>query len=271
MKGSQTVSNTIVFEENVRVHKQEAPFYDSIHFEIFNKTEQSRIQKQIETIRKILFERELFGFPILDFGCGTGNVTGKLLENGFTVTAVDSSEEMIKMLRRKFRRAIENGSLTTLVLSQNNAVPKGKFGAIILFSVYHHLFDTLYYVNEFAKILANRGLLLIEHELSDQYWHLRNQRLYRLYSSTSLVVNKLDLKLHGMSFPRINYRMSDIHAYKEDRIQWAEEIKSFRDLGFKIEDVKFYLLRRTRLPNPLYYFLNPIKSDNVSILASWDG
>jgi ubiquinone/menaquinone biosynthesis C-methylase UbiE len=40
----------------------------------------------------------------LDFGCGSGNVTSKLLELGWKVVAVDSSEAMLQTLRKKFQK-----------------------------------------------------------------------------------------------------------------------------------------------------------------------
>ncbi|MER7735459.1 class I SAM-dependent methyltransferase [Streptomyces erythrochromogenes] len=50
------------------------------------------------------------GAHILELGCGAGRVTHPLLERGFTVTAVDESQEMLDRMRgaRAIRSAIED-------------------------------------------------------------------------------------------------------------------------------------------------------------------
>ena len=162
----------------------------------------------------LLRRRNLTSLPVLDFGCGTGNVTSKLIERNVKVLAADTSKEMLEIVRSKFKKSIEGGQLQTMLLTRERPVPEGNFGAVILSNVYHHLYNTSDYIERFSRILPEGGLLLIDHEVSDEYWRLRRHRLYLLYLSTSGLINKLDRNLHGsgLGSRRIDYTIADIHS-----------------------------------------------------------
>ena len=46
-----------------------------------------------------------YGDPVLELACGTGRVTVALAQEGFSVTGIDNSEEMLKEARRKSAEA----------------------------------------------------------------------------------------------------------------------------------------------------------------------
>ena len=50
----------------------------------------------------------------LDFGAGTGNLTGKLLQMGYKVTAIDISMEMCKILEKKYKNYLESKRLIVI-------------------------------------------------------------------------------------------------------------------------------------------------------------
>ena len=83
---------------NRSVHKQEAPFYNAVHPEIFGGFEQSRITEDLDLIARLLKDDRV---RALDIGCGTGNLTLKYLKQGYQVTAVDIAPEMLEILRAK--------------------------------------------------------------------------------------------------------------------------------------------------------------------------
>ena len=98
-----------IYEENVRVHRFEAPIYERIHPEIFNHRVQQELQEDLSLVRKLLPSPNPFasfeGRPsALDIGCGTGNISVKLLKLGFRVTAVDISQEMLDVFQ-DFRKS----------------------------------------------------------------------------------------------------------------------------------------------------------------------
>lgn len=254
------------YEGNINVHRIESRFYDAIHPEIFNLTEQKRLLGKIDRVATLLESRHLNDLPVLDFGCGTGNVTGKLLDKRFKVVAADSSEEMINLVRRKFRPAIKSGQLQTQLLSMDHEVPSGTYSAAILFSVYHHLFDTLAYVRKISRVLPVGGILLIDHEVSDEYWRIRRTKLYHLFTLSSWALNKWDRSLHGVVIPDLDYTLSDVHTSESSRIKWDVELKGIAGLGFELQEMSFYLCRPTRLPNPSYVLLSRVISDSISLL-----
>ena len=71
---------------NVAIHDRMARRYDALHGEIFNTTEQARLQGVLSRAKDAVRSG---GMPILalDFGCGSGNLTRHLLGLGMKVTA----------------------------------------------------------------------------------------------------------------------------------------------------------------------------------------
>src|SRR3972149_10527865 len=94
--GTVTVTADTVKRENLRVHDNEARWYDRIHREIFNFAEQRRINKDITRIGALVPRGK-----VLDVGCGSGNLTLQFFAQGFDVTAPDISPEMIRGLEAK--------------------------------------------------------------------------------------------------------------------------------------------------------------------------
>ena len=71
----------------------------------------------------------------LDVGAGTGNLTGKLLQMGYKVIAVDISAEMCSILRRKYDAYLKSNKLTIVNSPiENLAFDVGKFDLITCYS-----------------------------------------------------------------------------------------------------------------------------------------
>ncbi len=162
-----------IYEENVRVHRFEAPIYERIHPEIFNPRVQQELQEDLSLIRKLLPSPNPFasleGRPLaLDIGCGTGNISIKLLKLGFRVTAVDISQEMLDIFQEKVKNLPEAGhNLNIICLDIDSFLAKeelSSYDCVMVHSVLHHLphySDTIYRV---SKLLSNGGLIYISHE-----------------------------------------------------------------------------------------------------------
>ena len=69
--------------------------------------------------------------PILDWGCGIGNVLGPLAAEYREVHGYDPSEESIKLARERVANAVLHG--------RPEDVPSDHFGAAILSGVLHHV------------------------------------------------------------------------------------------------------------------------------------
>ena len=62
-----------------------------------SKQEQKRITATLKTIDNQITNNQK---AALDVGAGTGNLTGKLLQMGYSVTATDISSEMYVILKK---------------------------------------------------------------------------------------------------------------------------------------------------------------------------
>ena len=73
--------------------------------------------------KEIDFLEEIFGVTfkpkkILEVGCGTGNYTKLLLERGYDVTAVDISEDMLKVAAEKCACKCIQGDISDIELNE---------------------------------------------------------------------------------------------------------------------------------------------------------
>ena len=87
-----------IHQANVTVHRSEANYYEALHPEVYSKKEQKRISDKLRMADKLVADNQKFA---LDGGAGTGNLTGKLLDMGYRVVAVDISPEMCAILQLK--------------------------------------------------------------------------------------------------------------------------------------------------------------------------
>ena len=89
-----------IHEANVTVHRFETKYYELLHPEVYSKQEQKRIDSILKTADKLVSDNQK---KALDFGSGTGNLTGKLLSLGHKVTAIDISAEMCAILKNRYK------------------------------------------------------------------------------------------------------------------------------------------------------------------------
>ena len=88
--------NEQIHQANVTVHRVEAQYYELLHPEVYSRQEQKRITVKLNKIDKQITNNQM---NALDVGAGTGNLTGKLLQMGYNVTATDISPEMCAILQ----------------------------------------------------------------------------------------------------------------------------------------------------------------------------
>jgi len=221
-----------IIQANVDTHQLEAPIYEAIHYEIFNPTEQKRLHAALTEAAK-----SRPSLRALDLGCGTGNMTEKLLALGFIVDAVDLSKEMIEVLRSKRKSDIESGRLKTHVGLLEHVGLEPGYGLITSYSVIHHLPDYLTTIHQCIRLLAPGGAYYIDHESLDP---TRQNPLYRalytLFGTLHAVLRFPYLvwrKILKTGFPtvykklrpNINYDMSDYWVH-EGRSVNAEAIRA---------------------------------------------
>lgn len=262
--GDYEVTEEEVLGANVSVHDMEAKSYDDIHLEIFNLVEQRRLLRSLKRGLSLIESNSTWA---LDYGCGTGNVTSKLLAFGFNVVAADISEKMLETIRRKFPQAFRSGRLMTyLVKDKSIDFPDGFFCFVAAYSVLHHLYDYMSAIKEMCRVLSDGGVLYVDHELADSYWKLRYSPLYEFYAGISDVANYAYVRyFRRKTFPVKDYSSADYRTRESTRIAWSTVKQFLIENGFSVHENK-YLLHRSFLPSPLYLLVS-FGKDSVSFIC----
>ena len=127
---SPDVRQAQVKKANIELHAIESHFYDGVHFEIFNETEQQHIDQTFAELRKRLPARG----TCLDMGCGTGNIARRENEIFDWVIGFDISRHMLLEAKRRVR------SLSLVCGDCENLPFKGgTFDFVSMYLTLHHL------------------------------------------------------------------------------------------------------------------------------------
>lgn len=99
---------------------------------------------------------DIKGKKVLDVGAGTGRLSLDLLSAGATVTAVDVSEEMLKLLKRK------NARIETVVGdAENLPFSNNTFDIVTAAFLVVHLKDPSKFFDEVYRVLKSGGKFLV--------------------------------------------------------------------------------------------------------------
>ncbi|HYH13506.1 MAG TPA: class I SAM-dependent methyltransferase [Thermomicrobiales bacterium] len=109
----------------------------------------------------------IVGDPIIEFGCGSGRILLQIAEDGYDVTGVDTSTEMLRLLEER-ARAIDGASVTAIQgdMRHELPLPPDTFGVgIFSLNGLMHLEtqrDQIAALREAARVLDPRGQLVID-------------------------------------------------------------------------------------------------------------
>lgn len=252
MLQNQTLKEKI-HQANISVHEVEAQCYELLHPEVYTTQEQKRITAKLQIVDKLVSANQKVA---LDVGAGTGNLTGKLLQMSYTVTAVDISSEMCQILRKKYQSYIESSKLTIV----NSAVEdldfeKGKFDLITCYSVLHHLPDYENALRCLSVFLKRGGVIYIDHEASPFYWKNEPSSLATIikgiYFHSNPILNSLYFQITGLKVPSINYYLSDYWHKKEHALEHTSIKQIFKEENYSFARRTDYYENSTWIPNPL--------------------
>ncbi len=136
--------------------------------DFFNKyapTWDEHMIKNTQTINKILDSAKVFsGVSVLDVACGTGVLIPDYLERKVkSITAVDISDEMIKIAEKKFK---VEPSISIICGDVLETELMDSYDCIIVYNAFPHFPEPQALINKLAKLLSPGGTLTIAHGMS---------------------------------------------------------------------------------------------------------
>ena len=115
---------------------------------------ESDFGKRVMGLEAAYLRRELSGCTkILDVGCGIGSIEQRLPE--LNVTGLDASEEMLIEARKRSDKAFVKGEASSLPFAN------GSFDAVFMVTTLEFLTDYKKALDEAARVLTNRGRLIV--------------------------------------------------------------------------------------------------------------
>jgi len=237
---------------NVAVHDRLARRYDAIHGEIFNDIEQARLG---DVLRRARHSVGTGNEPLeaLDFGCGSGNLTRHLLALGMKVTAADVSRGFLDLVTSRYPDVtthwMEGGSTAGLA--------EGSFDFIATYSVLHHIPDYLAACAELARVCHRGGVILIDHEASEEFWDADpvykefRQAVLRFDWGKYLTPSNYLHRLRRVFDPRYSNE-GDIHVWPDDHIEWTKITDLLARHDFEVVSEEKYLLYRRLYRREVY-------------------
>ena len=255
-----------IHEANVVVHRFEAEYYELLHPEVYGKQEQKRINSTLKMVDELVANNQK---KALDFGAGTGNLTGKLLRMGYKVTAVDISAEMCVILKKKYKTYLEAKKLVVINSPMEDvSFDNDEFDLITCYSVLHHLPDYVDTVRRLCVFLKKGGVMYLDHEASPFYWKDEPNTIANLvknvYFHSNPLLNAFYFEIVGLNVPSLDYTLSDYWHKKEHPLDNKKIEFVFKKEHFDFFKRIDYHLNGTWVLNPIFYLYKRICKPEMS-------
>ena len=261
---------------NIKVHNRIAAKYEKTHTEIYNDIEQARIARMIaRAIEAVGSDGN--SLKALDVGCGNGNLTAHLIEQGVYTVSADVSENFLQNIERAFAASKLS---ETLKLNGRNleSLADATFDMTAAYSVLHHVPDYLDLVREMCRVLKPGGVLYLDHEANESYFN--PSEAYREFikraTPKSALLRKYARLLASPPFyvrfvrKRLNPRYraeGDIHVWPDDHIEWDKIEKLLTSEHFEIIVMRDYLVYDSVYRKELYDHYQDKCSDMRVLIA----
>jgi ubiquinone/menaquinone biosynthesis C-methylase UbiE len=159
-KGKSTMSETQLFWDKI------APKYD-------NETKSYRELNEIMYKKIHQYSNKMFN--VLDCGCGTGTITIEIAKCVKTVTAMDISNEMLKIVKAKAEKSeIENIEYKQSDLVGLN-IGSNSFNTIFMNNVIHLVDEKEKTIRKAYDLLANDGYLISTTPCTGENYGIKNK------------------------------------------------------------------------------------------------
>ena len=173
------------------------------------------------------------GRRVLDAGCAAGRISVMLAKEGFEVTALDHSPEMLEEVKYTEKKAgVFCRDLVQGDLNERIPLPDESYDIIIADEVLWTLTNPENALNEFMRILTGTGCLIIID--SNKYLHMDDEEKSRSYAGRWKNVSESTLNLvYGTGCSRGS--LVDIHYHelplsKQKRPEW--DVEQMKKRGF---------------------------------------
>jgi 2-polyprenyl-3-methyl-5-hydroxy-6-metoxy-1,4-benzoquinol methylase len=245
-------------DANVAVHRFEAKYYELIHPEVYNRYEQKRLNSALRMVDRLVADNHGLTKRALDFGAGTGNLTVKLLQMGYEVTAIDISAEMCKILEKKCRSFLESKQLVVINSPIEDFILVDKFDLVSCYSVLHHLPDYVAVIQRLCGFLRKGGVMYLDHEISPFYWKnetiVAAQLVKLVYFHSNPLLNTIYFQIARINVPSLDYALSDYWHRKEHHLDHEQIKRIFEKEKFSFfKRTDYYLKFWTWILNPFFY------------------
>ncbi len=113
---------------------------------------------RLDRFRVPLMSQILPPAPVLDFGCGSGDLSAYLAEAGYEIHGVDRARAMIQRARKRFASPLMEFSEV-----QNAQLPffDGQFAACVSSSVLEYVAPLAIYLTELRRVVKKGGVALV--------------------------------------------------------------------------------------------------------------
>ncbi len=248
-----SLSREDILQHNLVLHENTAEQYDQIHYYLRNRFEQRCLWQDLRLIHRRLECAANGPIRYLDLGCGTGNLTLKLLSLGGCVIGVDLAPRMIDVLTQKvaaagfaadFRGFI--GSADDLLTLEKTHASLRDVQVVCISSVLHHLFRWETPFEQLTELCPSLRLAYVTHEPCSRASLTPPHAISRAYNRGLRMFDLLWSRTirHPKEAPADD-PVADYHAFKDgiDESQIAEMLSAS---GFREKLIhRRYNMRRT--------------------------
>jgi len=148
----------------------------------------------------------------LDIGTGTGNLAGRFIEKGCSMSGVDQSREMLRLARTKYPGlAARLGNFLALPYLRE------RFDFVVSSFAFHHLTEDQQWLalEEMQRLLSPGGRICIA-DLMDPSADGK-PREHPEYPSVQMLAHWFETSGYAVKTHRVNHLLHIIHANKEER------------------------------------------------------
>lgn len=175
---------------------------------------------------------------VLDFGCGEGAFSQRLIDAGMIVDGVDINTEQTKARHRRRYQLDLNTADVPKIVDQ-------KYDVVVAMEILEHIHNPWKYLNDCKSVLKEGGILLLSTPNISSF----PSRLRFFMRGTLIAYEKTDL-VHGHITPLSFVQLENMFSYFDLKIlekSYAGPIPVFHFFGLSL----FSLLRNAILP--LFY------------------